>query len=669
MFVSGTAESQQSYTLSYTGAVQTLTLPAGPWMIECWGANGGDITLGQNGGGKGGYSKGIFVVTSSGTALNIFVGGKGANAHGENSPAGDGGWNGGGGGGYCGKSGGGGGGATDVRVGGFAAANRIIVAGGGGGAAYYNLMAKGGNGGGQTAQNGDYISSGNVLTAAGGGAGASGSTPGIGTGNNATTDGSASGGGGGGYSPTGFGQPGTGGGPGGGGGSIAGGSTGGSGGGGGGYAGGAGGNQTNNAGVGGGGGSGYVGGVSNGTTLALGDSAYVFNPVLSGNGLVVIREYCDVDISASTNPICEGASVTLSTNAGSNIQWSGGAGTTNSISVSPVVTTMYTVTGTSSTLNCSASRTILVYVNPLPVLGFQVLPAVLCKGNTATIVASGAASYMYNSGSPTGNTITVNPAVTSIYSVTGISASGCTSTQTVEVVVNSNELTVSSNTTVCAGSPAHLSVQGAQNINWSTGSTFPTIPVYPSANTAYSVSGVDQNGCTLTGSVYVTVDPLPNITANVSPTAVCKGESFELSASGADNYVWTSGGKNVGTGEILTPIAKTDVPMTYVVSGSNTSGCSSSATVTLLVNACVGITELNAETISIYPNPVKETLTVSAPYGQKNITLYDVTGKQILSVTGSEEKVNIKLPAIAPGVYYLQIEHSTQKAYHKIIVD
>src|SRR5688500_5517236 len=73
----GTAYSQTSFTLTYTGAVQTLTVPSGNWGIECWGANGGDVTAGPGGGGKGGYSKGELNVITSGTQLNILVGGKG----------------------------------------------------------------------------------------------------------------------------------------------------------------------------------------------------------------------------------------------------------------------------------------------------------------------------------------------------------------------------------------------------------------------------------------------------------------------------------------------------------------------------------------------------------------------------------------------------------------
>src|SRR5690606_23758531 len=62
---------------SYTGAVQTVTLPAGSYEIEAGGADGGDAKGGI--GGKGGYSKGIISVTSP-TTYYIYIGGKGTTA-------------------------------------------------------------------------------------------------------------------------------------------------------------------------------------------------------------------------------------------------------------------------------------------------------------------------------------------------------------------------------------------------------------------------------------------------------------------------------------------------------------------------------------------------------------------------------------------------------------
>jgi hypothetical protein len=664
LVVSGTAHSQ-IYTFAYTGAVQTLTLPAGVWGIECWGANGGDATAGPGGGGKGGYSSGALQVVTNGTQLNILVGGKGANCSGTSGPGGAGGWNGGGGGGTCGKSGGGGGGATDVRVGGTGAGNRVIVAGGGGGASYYNLLAAGGNGGGPAGQNGDFMSSGNVLTAGGGGAGANGASPGISNPFWASSDGTATGGGGGGNSPTGFGQQGIGGGPGGAGGTIAGGATGGSGGGGGGFAGGAGGSQTTNAGVGGGGGSGYTGGVNNGISAQFNLAGFVPNPDVTGNGYVVITKLCSVSLNASSNPICIGQSVTLSTDAISGITWSGSPSTGNSIVVSPNVTTSYSVTGT-STANCVAGSVITIVVNPLPVLSAMVTPSTLCVGKTATIIPLGASNYTWNGG-PTGSSFLANPSVNTTYNLAGTSQFGCFNTTTIAVNVNTNSLTVMPAVSVCKGSALTLTASGATSYTWSSGSNFASSVVSPQASTTYSVSGTDVFDCVLSSQVAVTVNNKPTVTASASKPTICKNEGVTLSASGtANTYTWSN--------NVIGPVASLTLPVdivySYTVTGEDNNGCTATAIVTVSVNKCVGISEFSKAGLeaNVYPNPASTLLTIELNSSSaKTIQVMDLSGRIVLSASSSSEKTDLDVSGLANGIYYVKLSSDNRSEVFKIV--
>jgi hypothetical protein len=653
----GTAYSQ-TYTLNYTGSAQTQIIPtAGIWGIECWGADGGEVTAAPGGGGKGGYSSGAFMVSTPGTVLNVFVGGKGASASGTGGPAGNGGWNGGGGGGYCGRSGGGGGGATDVRVGGTAAANRIIVAGGGGGAAYYSAMAPGGNGGAQLGQNGDFMTSGNILTVGGGGAGANGASPGVGGSGYPNTDGLSTGGGGGGHSPGGFGQPGTGGGAGGIGGSTASGATGGSGGGGGGYAGGAGGTQTVNAAVGGGGGSGYIGGVTNGTTIASGQPGFVLNPDATGNGIVIITRLCNISLVPSQNPICIGSAITLSTDAVGGISWGGSTSTGNSISVSPTVTTSYSVTGT-STANCITTMVITVTVNPLPVIGVVASPTTLCVGNTGTVTASGASTYVWSSGNTAPESTTVNPVVNTTYTVTGTSVYGCVNTQTAMVKVNSNSLTiVPQATTICKGNAANISASGAITYTWSNGVMFASIPVSPSVTTSYQVNATDIHNCVISNTMNVIVSPLPVVSISASKTLVCKGESVTLTGNGATTYTWNNG----SAGGSLSNTLPVDVPYYFSVTGTDALGCKNTASVTISVAKCIGINESNQveSEINLLPNPGPGlfSLKVEEVTTHLNLTVYNELGMLVKTqdVVSTESKLDLQNQK--SGIYFVRISN------------
>ena len=128
---------------AYTGKVQSVTLPAGKYKLEVWGAQGGYVPESNSNlrGGKGGYSTGVLTLTSEKT-LYIYVGNIGDKKANDCSANPDAGWNGGG--FRC--HGAAGGGATDISLYGTAGStewkndnhlySRIIVAGGGGGLDY-----------------------------------------------------------------------------------------------------------------------------------------------------------------------------------------------------------------------------------------------------------------------------------------------------------------------------------------------------------------------------------------------------------------------------------------------------------------------------------------------------------------------------------------------------
>src|SRR5437870_5726378 len=78
----GAAYSQTTYTFNYTGGQQTMALQPGTYTLEAWGANGGDnigngTTSFLQNGGKGGYSRGTYIITSP-TTVYINVGGIGS---------------------------------------------------------------------------------------------------------------------------------------------------------------------------------------------------------------------------------------------------------------------------------------------------------------------------------------------------------------------------------------------------------------------------------------------------------------------------------------------------------------------------------------------------------------------------------------------------------------
>lgn len=134
-------------------------------------------------------------------------------------------------------------------------------------------------------------------------------------------------------------------------------------------------------------------------------------------------------INLNNDSVCLGASVILTPSGAESYVWENGD-TTNSLVVSPTMTTTYAVTGLSA--GCpSASVNAVVDVNDLPVvnLGPDIL---LLSGQDTILDATGPdLTYLWSTGETT-PTITINQG--EIYGVTVSNAAGCSSSDTVEVV-------------------------------------------------------------------------------------------------------------------------------------------------------------------------------------------------------------------------------------------
>jgi hypothetical protein len=132
-------------------------------------------------------------------------------------------------------------------------------------------------------------------------------------------------------------------------------------------------------------------------------------------------------ISVSNGTICSGNSFTITPSGASSYTYSSGSAVVN-----PLSTTIYTVSG-SSNQNCNAlPKTLTLTVNQTPTL--SVNNASICVGTPANLVATGANTYSWSNGALT-SSISVTPATTTIYTVTGLS-NNCSKTQTVSVFVS-----------------------------------------------------------------------------------------------------------------------------------------------------------------------------------------------------------------------------------------
>lgn len=372
---------------------------------------------------------------------------------------------------------------------------------------------------------------------------------------------------------------------------------------------------------------------------------------------------------AGASAICAGGSAIFTGSGASTYTWNTGP-TTTSISVSPTITTTYSVVGT-GTNGCTNTATKILTVNPSPTVSTASSSSVICSGSNASLIASGASTYTWMPGSLTGATVSATPTINTTYTVIGTSAGGCTNTAVRTVSVNSLPTinTTASSSVICAGQTTTLTGSGGSTYTWNPGSiTGSPIAVTPASTITYSVVGTGTNGCTNTAVRGVTVNPLPIVNASTTSSLIC-GPPYQgtatINASGASTYTWLPGSAT-GSSIAVTP----SITTTYTVIGNSTANCTNSNMITITVSACTGINEVvNAGAYSIYPNPTSGKLTIQAGVTKStviNAEVIDAAGKlvlkQNLNFSASENTQVISISNLANGLYFIKLTNSENKS-------
>ncbi|MBK9337631.1 MAG: hypothetical protein IPM98_14135 [Lewinellaceae bacterium] len=286
----------------------------------------------------------------------------------------------------------------------------------------------------------------------------------------------------------------------------------------------------------------------------------------TGTASVTVIENANVTVTIDGDlSICAGETTTLTATAGASYSWSTGA-STQSINTGAAGTYSVTVT---SAAGCTGTASVTVVVNALPDASISG-SLTICADKTTTLTASGGTSYAWSTGA---NTAAISVGA-GTYTVTATDANGCT--DTASATVTANPLPTAGITGVlnfCPGLSTTLTGTGGTSYAWSTGANTTSISV----NTAgiYTVTATNGNGCTNTASANVVENPGTStfISGNLT---ICAGAGTTLTATGGIFYNWSTGSNN---GSINTGTAGV-----YSVTVTNASGCTATASATVVVN-------------------------------------------------------------------------------------
>lgn len=187
----------------------------------------------------------------------------------------------------------------------------------------------------------------------------------------------------------------------------------------------------------------------------------------------------------------------------------------------------------------------MLCVDDLEVTGYELPvltadgPTAFCAGSSVTLTVANASDVTWSTGA-TGSAITLADA--GIYTATSSMVCGGPVVLSQEVVVlNGPSVTVEPvDAMLCPGSIVELTATSdGDGLTWSTGDI--TSSIVADAPGVYTVSV--SNACdTVEASITIItgLDPIATILPN-GTTELCEGESVQLTASGGDAYLWSSG--------------------------------------------------------------------------------------------------------------------------------
>ncbi|UKN03210.1 gliding motility-associated C-terminal domain-containing protein [Paracrocinitomix mangrovi] len=320
----------------------------------------------------------------------------------------------------------------------------------------------------------------------------------------------------------------------------------------------------------------WTGGVTDGTpfTPTLGSNSYTVTGT-DANGCVntddiniEVLPVVTVDGGAD-QAVCDGQMVTL-TASGSASAYTWNLGVIDGVAFTPPLgTNYYVVTGAGAGF-CPANDTVIVLVDSIPNTSAGVDQSV-CEGVAVTLNGAGANTYTWDTGITDGVPF-VPPVGTNVYTVTGTSLAGCTSTDQMIVTVSpAPPLTASPDQTFCNGDAVTLTASGCSAYNWDAGGSFTnSYTITPAADVVVEVIGFSSVGCKDTLYINLTLDDGSSVDAGSDATQ-CQGFSVTLNATGGVDYVWNGPGiTNQNSADITFPV---DTTAYYFVDITTSGGC------------------------------------------------------------------------------------------------
>lgn len=317
--------------------------------------------------------------------------------------------------------------------------------------------------------------------------------------------------------------------------------------------------------------------------------------------------------------------------------------------------------------------TVTVSNNPTPTVSISSSSNPICNGDTAQLIASGAATYQWGPSTTlsaiTGDTVYAFPTTSSQYTLTGTDAAGCSASTTLNLTVSNGpnvSISATPNDTVCAGQQVILNSipggnAGTNTYLWSDGVTTRRDTILANTTTVYSVIVTNQAGCSNTDTITIVVNPAT--IGNFGFTRNFNTFNFQDSTLGAVSWFWDFGDGNMSSNQ--NPVYTYSAPGIYTVTLIVEGPCGSDTVTQTIQLWPESISDIKESNWLVFPNPATDRMVIKSQSNTQSIqyfSLKDMQGRVIMvqkDILVSE--ISIDISSLPNGLYWIETNLGVQK--------
>jgi subtilisin-like proprotein convertase family protein len=191
--------------------------------------------------------------------------------------------------------------------------------------------------------------------------------------------------------------------------------------------------------------------------------------------------------------------------------------------------------------------------------------------------------------------------------------------------------------------------------------------VYPVQTTNYYLTVTDANACSSVDSVLVNVNPAPLVTFELSVNSTCVNSGL-MQLDGFSPAGGSFSGNGIIAPDAFDPAIAGAGQHIIIYSITDNSSCSNSAQDTITVGTCDGLNEINANDLSVYPNPFSNQLDVVYNDNDFNVLITDALGRTVLLKENCTRKTTLNTIQLEPGIYFICLINKQKQTFIKKLI-